>query len=256
MHLIVIQNGLNGHHSLMKSVCNYYETRLSKENVRVIASDVNNFWNTHDGIEAMGSRLYKFVLEQIVTRPSVDSISFIGHSLGGLMIRSCVEKLGLHKLKDGSLFFEKIKPVAYISIASPHGGIEESPHWRKIAARFVIGKTGMELLQEDETQLLRKMNEPQNMNALQLFSHKVLYGNAFGDIVSFKSACLAPKDFSEIVQGHEKCKIYDISACFSLPFVRKAVDFSDCYMVHNYIINRGLTTQTLVLDDTLQYLKK
>jgi hypothetical protein len=234
----------------MNSVLNFYTSNLSQDGYIVRVSNVNNFTKTHDGLDAMAERLTKFVLDERDANRSINKISFVGHSLGGLMIRGCIKKL------NDLYFFSTVKPMAYISVASPHRGIDEIVYWRQVAARYIIGNTGLELLKEDKKEMLSTLDSPEYINALDLFIHKVVYGNAIGDTsVSFKSACICSQDFTTLFPNHEKHKLYDIPNESTDFWIRKAIDFSDCYIAHNYIINRGLTKQNIVLQDTLQYIQ-
>jgi hypothetical protein len=266
MHLIIIQNGLNGFHFAMNYVLNYYFNQLNKEEYKIVVSDVNNFLKTHDGLDEMGKRLAQFTKEKL-REFNCDKISFIGHSLGGLMIRSCIFLLD----QDG--IFNKIEPMTYISIASPHLGIFEVVEWKKFAARWLLRITGQELLIEDQNQQLITLSSNRYLSSLNKFKYKVAYGNILGDTsVSFRSACISAVDFVNIKSEYEKHVLFEFKSQYhnlseitfplqifenlnKINWIRKAVDFSDCYICHNYIIGRGLTTQTLVLDDTLQYLK-
>ncbi|OQO01254.1 hypothetical protein B0A48_12807 [Cryoendolithus antarcticus] len=71
------------------------------------------------------------------------SISFIGHSLGGLVQTYAVAYIHKHS----PTFFEKIKPVNFIAMASPMLGLSnENPMYVKFALDFgLVGRTGQDL---------------------------------------------------------------------------------------------------------------
>ncbi|PVI07393.1 DUF676-domain-containing protein [Periconia macrospinosa] len=71
------------------------------------------------------------------------SISFIGHSLGGLVQTYAVAYIHKHSPE----FFEKIKPVNFIALASPFLGMSnENPMYVKFALDFgLVGRTGQDL---------------------------------------------------------------------------------------------------------------
>ncbi|KAF2828596.1 DUF676-domain-containing protein [Ophiobolus disseminans] len=71
------------------------------------------------------------------------SISFIGHSLGGLVQTYAVAYIYKHSPK----FFETIKPINFIAMASPMLGLSnENPMYVKFALDFgLVGRTGQDL---------------------------------------------------------------------------------------------------------------
>ncbi|KAK4103568.1 DUF676-domain-containing protein, partial [Parathielavia hyrcaniae] len=79
-----------------------------------------------------GKRLYKFT-----------KISFIGHSLGGLVQTYAVAYIQKHSPQ----FFDLIEPVNFIALASPFLGLNhENPLYVKFALDFgLVGRTGQDL---------------------------------------------------------------------------------------------------------------
>ncbi|KAI9832730.1 MAG: hypothetical protein M1826_001289 [Phylliscum demangeonii] len=73
----------------------------------------------------------------------ITSISFIGHSLGGLIQTYAVAYLQKHSPQ----FFEIIKPINFIAIATPFLGLSnENPLYVKFALDFgLVGRTGQDL---------------------------------------------------------------------------------------------------------------
>lgn len=71
------------------------------------------------------------------------SISFVGHSLGGLIQTYAVAYIHKHS----PTFFEQIKPVNFICLASPMLGLSnENPMYVKFALDFgLVGRTGQDL---------------------------------------------------------------------------------------------------------------
>jgi hypothetical protein len=71
------------------------------------------------------------------------SISFIGHSLGGLVQLYAIAYIQKHAPN----FFDKIKPVNFIAMASPFLGLSnENPMYVKYALNFgLVGRTGQDL---------------------------------------------------------------------------------------------------------------
>lgn len=71
------------------------------------------------------------------------SISFIGHSLGGLVQTYAIAYIHKHS----PLFFENIKPINFIAMASPFLGLSnENPMYVRFALDFgLVGRTGQDL---------------------------------------------------------------------------------------------------------------
>ena len=71
------------------------------------------------------------------------SISFIGHSLGGLVQTYAIAYIHKHSPE----FFDNIKPVNFIAMASPFLGLSnENPMYVKFALDFgLVGRTGQDL---------------------------------------------------------------------------------------------------------------
>ena len=74
----------------MNSVASFLREEFAASDCSVVISDVNNMALTYFGIESCGCRLRDYVKEQRAAHPLATKISFIGHSLGGLMIRHCI----------------------------------------------------------------------------------------------------------------------------------------------------------------------
>ncbi|CZT40359.1 related to ROG1 Protein with putative serine active lipase domain [Rhynchosporium secalis] len=73
----------------------------------------------------------------------ITSISFIAHSLGGLVQTYAVAYIQKHSPE----FFDKIEPINFISLASPFLGLSnENPMYVKFALDFgLVGRTGQDL---------------------------------------------------------------------------------------------------------------
>jgi hypothetical protein len=191
-HLVVLQNGLSGHHWRMNSVASYLRGEFAASDCAVVISDVNNMALTYFGIESCGRRLRDYVKQQCVAHPNATRISFVGHSLGGLMIRHCIGLLYEENFFGNDRSKLQMQAALYISIASPHLGVRSVDPLRQALARWAIRQTGAALLLEDSDMLLLRMSEPESsfMLGLQQFQLHA-YGNLTGDtLVPFNTACL------------------------------------------------------------------
>lgn len=149
------------------------------------------------------------------------SISFIGHSLGGLIQTYAVAYIHKHS----PTFFDQIHPVNFICMASPMLGLSnENPMYVKFALDFgLVGKTGQDLgltwkppgiasarggwnamigglggSQKDQKQedpgakpLLRILPTGPAHQVLRRFRNRTLYSNVVNDgIVPLRTSCL------------------------------------------------------------------
>ncbi|SPQ19990.1 51641925-fea4-44f5-9baf-6c0363c00152 [Thermothielavioides terrestris] len=159
---------------------------------------------------AGGGRLYKFT-----------KISFIGHSLGGLVQTYAIAYIQKHSPR----FFELIEPVNFIALASPFLGLNhENPLYVKFALDFgLVGRTGQDLgltwraptiarsgwsalvsnlgeqaqkrvygePQPESKPLLRILPTGPAHKALKKFRNRTVYSNVVNDgIVPLRTSCL------------------------------------------------------------------
>lgn len=149
------------------------------------------------------------------------SISFIGHSLGGLVQTYAIAYIQKHSPR----FFDLIKPINFISLASPFLGLNhENPMYVKFALDFgLVGRTGQDLgltwraptiarngwgaivsnlgenahkkvmgePQPESKPLLRILPTGPAHRALKKFRNRTVYSNVVNDgIVPLRTSCL------------------------------------------------------------------
>jgi hypothetical protein len=148
------------------------------------------------------------------------SISFIGHSLGGLVQTYAIAYIHKHSPQ----FFQTIQPINFIAMASPFLGLSnENPMYVKFALDFgLVGRTGQDLgltwraptlARSGWTAMVsglgaQSQKEPQHDNpgakpllrilptgpahlVLRMFRNRTLYSNAINDgIVPLRTSCL------------------------------------------------------------------
>jgi hypothetical protein len=208
MHLIVTVHGMWGISSHMNNVVNGIKSKSLQDTI-VHNSTCNSFFNTYHGVDQCGLRLKieitSFIADYNKASSSpISKISFIGYSAGGLIARYCI---GLLHLAD---FFENVKPIHFITIATPHLGIRWNS--RNFSGRFFntiadcviniyAGRTGTQLALADTCcdtmPLLLEMTTPRSIyyEAWKLFEHKYVYSNASNDnIVPFCTASLSVRN--------------------------------------------------------------
>lgn len=157
-----------------------------------------------------------------IRRPyKVTSISFIAHSLGGLVQTYAIAYIQKHSPR----FFDIIKPINFIALATPFLGLSnENPLYVKFALDFgLVGRTGQDLgltwraptiarsgwgaivsnlgesahkkvygeSQPESKPLLRILPSGPAHNALKKFRNRTVYSNVVNDgIVPLRTSCL------------------------------------------------------------------
>jgi hypothetical protein len=151
----------------------------------------------------------------------VTSISFVAHSLGGLVQTYAVAYIQKHSPQ----FFDLIKPINFIALATPFLGLSnENPLYVKFALDFgLVGRTGQDLgltwraptiarsgwgalvsnlgesahkkvygeSQPESKPLLRILPSGPAHNALKKFRNRTVYSNVVNDgIVPLRTSCL------------------------------------------------------------------
>ncbi|KAL6191618.1 hypothetical protein ACLB2K_038008 [Fragaria x ananassa] len=91
-HLVVMVNGIIGSASDWRYAADQFVKKLP-DKVIVHRSECNSSRLTFDGVDLMGERLAKEVLAVVRKRSEVRKISFVAHSLGGLVARYAIGRL-------------------------------------------------------------------------------------------------------------------------------------------------------------------
>ncbi|KAF5175427.1 alpha/beta-Hydrolases superfamily protein [Thalictrum thalictroides] len=91
-HLVIMVNGIIGSASDWKYAAEQFVKKLP-DKVIVHRSERNSSTLTFDGVDLMGERLAEEVLSVVKRRPGVQKISFVAHSLGGLVARYAIGRL-------------------------------------------------------------------------------------------------------------------------------------------------------------------
>eukprot|EP00249_Psilotum_nudum_P004324 c17845_g3_i1 orf=38-718(+) len=91
-HLVIMVSGIVGSASNWKFAADQFKLKLG-DKVAVHCSDRNVSTSTFDGVDVMGHRLAEEVRTVIDQLPGVKKISFIAHSLGGLVARYAIGQL-------------------------------------------------------------------------------------------------------------------------------------------------------------------
>ncbi|XP_039064459.1 uncharacterized protein LOC120209548 [Hibiscus syriacus] len=180
-HLVIMVNGIIGSAQNWRFAAKQFLKKYPGD-VIVHCSERNSSTLTFDGVDVMGDRLAEEVKNVISHHPSVQKISFVGHSLGGLIARYAIARLyereqtqeisqtngdyGTDHLGDScpegqsNCKIAGLEPMNFITFASPHLGslwhkqvplFGGSRALEKLAARtsWLFGRTGKHLFLKD-----------------------------------------------------------------------------------------------------------
>ncbi|MCP8718448.1 MAG: putative lipase [Asgard group archaeon] len=218
-HLVILTHGLHSNASadmlyLKEQIDRIVDLRKSHDEDIVVKAFFGNIGKTERGIKYLGSRVAEYIIDLITENDllndgKVEKISFIGHSLGG-----CVQTFAIAYLKiNFPWFFDKIKPVNFITLASPLlGVVNENPkvvEWVLLAG--FVGKSGQELglkvVENDSKPLLLLLPTGPTHEVLKQFKRRTIYANAINDgIVPLRTSSLLYLDYkglSEIINSEE-----------------------------------------------------
>ncbi|KAJ9550745.1 hypothetical protein OSB04_014790 [Centaurea solstitialis] len=221
-HLVIMVNGIIGSAADWTYAAKQFVNRLP-DKVIVHCSECNSSTLTFDGVDRMGDRLAEEVVTVVKRWPDVSKISFVAHSLGGLVARYAIGRLyedvpivGSSHLKEKcannseqchqQLFEARIaglQPVNFITVATPHlgsRGHRQLPFLCGLlflerrapqTAHWLVGRSGKHLFLTDNDDggrplLLRMVKDSEDvkfMSALGSFKRRVAYANANYDHV-------------------------------------------------------------------------
>ncbi|KAI5815628.1 putative serine esterase-domain-containing protein [Pyronema omphalodes] len=223
----------------------YEEGKITKNQLEALNNDdeqviVRGFHDNHcrteRGIKYLGKRLAKYILHlaspntnplphpgKLQKRPHhlltpaaepknyrITSISFLGHSLGGLVQTYAIAYIHAH----APTFFTDVKPINFVAFATPFLGLSnENPLYVRFALDFgLVGRTGQDLgltwkapgpfsgwgnknSVKTETSsskpLLRILPSGPAHEVLKKFRRRTVYANVVNDgIVPLRTSCL------------------------------------------------------------------
>ncbi|KAI5069107.1 hypothetical protein GOP47_0015408 [Adiantum capillus-veneris] len=220
-HLIIMVNGIVGSANNWKFAADQFTSKYGSE-VLVHCSARNSSTLTFDGIDVMGHRLAEEVKEVVSDSPNLTKISFVAHSLGGLIARYAIGQLFSQSETMPANNTEEqetsepllgtilgLQPANFVTVATPHIGLrgnwqlpflcgiaflEKLAGWKGYC---VVGRTGKHLFLADgvgsQTPLLRRMvsdcSQGFFMSGLKAFQRRVAYANSTYDhMVGWRTA--------------------------------------------------------------------
>ncbi|CAI4051391.1 hypothetical protein SKDZ_15G2100 [Saccharomyces kudriavzevii ZP591] len=208
-HLFVLIHGLWGNYKHMESMRAMLSTTLKKDKAEddmvYFLPKENAMFKTFDGIEIIGYRTLIEVCEFIrdYEDGKITKISVMGYSQGGLVARFMIGKM-LTEFKE---LFEDIEPQLFITMATPHLGVEfynpmdityKSVLYATLRAfgSTILGKSGRELfIANSSNDILVKLSQDEYFEALSLFKWRVAFANVKNDrTVAFYTAFITNCD--------------------------------------------------------------
>ncbi|KAF8555980.1 DUF676-domain-containing protein [Imleria badia] len=199
IHLLVLIHGMWGnptHLAYMDKIIR--EVKGSTENaisdapeLAVLLAKANSDESTYDGIDWGGERVAQEILEEVKQYENqgkkVTRFSVMGYSLGGLLARYVIGILHQNK------FFEKVIPVNFNTVATPHVGIPRFPSTFSTIANYIgprfLSRTGEQFFCVDKWSpkgrpLLDVLADPDHIfyQALLLFPNIRIYANTINDL--------------------------------------------------------------------------
>ncbi|KAI4967747.1 hypothetical protein ZWY2020_015136 [Hordeum vulgare] len=222
--------------------------RKHPEDVVVHCSGCNSATRTFDGVDVMGRRLAEEVISVVQCRPELKKISFVAHSLGGLIARYAIALLYEPATQtDSHEEYEKdvndapskqpmgqgkvagLEPMNFITFATPHLGTRSHKQMPLLRGSYRLEKMafGMSWLAGRSGKHLFIKDVEDEKSALRSFKRCVAYSNVCGDfVVGWKT--------SSIRRQHELPKKEDFVDDVRYPHVvyvekpkARDVDFSD-----------------------------
>ncbi|XP_022955017.1 uncharacterized protein LOC111457098 isoform X2 [Cucurbita moschata] len=198
-------------------------------------SSSNAFTKSFTGIDGAGKRLADEVVQVVKKTESLKRISFLAHSLGGLIARYAIAVLyhnsnTLSSTLNGPCNSSKrgvvagLEPISFITLATPHLGVRGNkqlpfllglPFLEKLAlpiAPIVVGLTGSQLFltdaKPDKPPLLLRMasdcEEGKFISALCAFQSCILYANvAYDHMVGWRTSSIRREN--EVMQPPRRC---------------------------------------------------
>lgn len=206
IHLVIVSHGL---HSNVSADLLYLKEQIDRvgDNI-VVKGFFGNVGKTERGIKYLGSRVAEYVVDlvannEMYSNGKVDRISFVGHSLGGLVQTFAIAYLH----SNFPWFFTKIKPINFITLSTPLLGVaNENPVYVKLALLAgIVGKTGQDLglkyVENDSKPLLLLLPTGPTHQALKKFARRTLYANAMNDgIAPLRTSSLLYLDYKGLSQ--------------------------------------------------------
>jgi hypothetical protein len=195
-HLVVLLHGVAGKGEHLAVMAEVLRARFGPSAL-VVAPECYRNTATYDGVDVCGERVVAELRGLAAAYPSLQALSLVGYSFGGLVARYVAGALAVERPRA----FLGLRPLNYVSFACPHLGptllhlpgdapgapprAATTPALSLFVLRRLGGLSGSQMALNDPTQLLMLLAHPRSVffKALASFEHRACYANASGDRV-------------------------------------------------------------------------
>lgn len=207
-HLVVLTHGMMS--NITADMLYLAEQIKKKDNNCVVTGYTDNVCRTERGIRYQGIKNGEFIINEInkIKPENIAKISFIGHSLGGL-----VQTFGLsYCFMKYPEIMNKLHLENFITLASPLLGVlNNNPRYvQKLLTMGVVGKSGQDigltpLPQYDDEPFLSILLCAHTRNCLRKFKNRTVYANSINDgVVPLYTSSLLFIDYDDVVKNFKK----------------------------------------------------
>ncbi|KAJ3277176.1 hypothetical protein HDV01_000228 [Terramyces sp. JEL0728] len=215
VHLILLLHGIDGVGHDMIFLAEKLRDKFPRPNYKISIPTCNDH-KTNDGIVAASTRLLSWILEE-TEKSNADKISFVCYSIGGLYTRYL-----LKMLEDEQVIPNKLQPIFFITIDTPHLGFQQSSISNTLLSykwlKPLISVTGCELnlidsfLTEDgaEQHILEYLTNADYVEPLGHFQYLVLYGNMYQERSLYPTYCIGTNQYIPLIpqtKFHQICTV-------------------------------------------------
>ncbi|KAJ7668317.1 putative serine esterase-domain-containing protein [Mycena rosella] len=190
VHLLVLVHGMWGNPDHLAELNRIVKETIPDPTFHVLRAETNKEDGTYDGIDWGGERVAEEIADEVNKLAkegrTVTRFSITGYSLGGLVARYVV---GILRQRG---FFEKVAPVNFNTLATPHLGLPRYPSFVSSLTSFLgprlLSRTGPQFYCVDKWStrgrpLLEVMADPDRIfyQALAAFETIRIYANTLND---------------------------------------------------------------------------
>eukprot|EP01059_Diplonema_ambulator_P005239 TRINITY_DN1499_c0_g1_i4.p2 TRINITY_DN1499_c0_g1~~TRINITY_DN1499_c0_g1_i4.p2 ORF type:complete len:304 (+),score=78.30 TRINITY_DN1499_c0_g1_i4:1783-2694(+) len=200
MDLVVLQHGSHGEYADFRTVVE--ELKKSGHKIETWGTDSCKGFGTDKGVEAVAATIAAELDEYLL--PLLEEMTvrvcFVGHSMGGLIIRAMLTKIKC-------LGHKNLVPLLYMSVATPHLGIRQIGGV-KLTFAYLLGKVYSQayadLCQDNET--LSLLCDASHIEALKRFQVRTTMVNIHDHLVSFGTAAMLTRECCHEFEHEDACK--------------------------------------------------
>ncbi|KAH3901219.1 related to Putative lipase ROG1 [Saccharomycodes ludwigii] len=235
-HLVILAHGL---HSNLTADMFYLKEQIEQSSPKIIVQGyAGNVCKTEKGVKYLGTNLAEYIVHELYTE-NIRKISFVGHSLGGLIQTFAIAYIGLKY----PTFFSKVEPINFITLSSPLlGVVTDNPAFVQFFLSVgIVGKTGQDLgLKDNEATgkpLLTLLPCKHTRRLLKKFKNRTVYANSINDgIVPLYTSALMYLDYDDILQNLNNLGKFPYKKNSDRTKQRQELDSSNQYFITKSVV--------------------